>query len=133
MRVIRPSMAVTGSCETAAPVLTVAPIAFESIVAPAAAKPERTRCDLGCALEATRHDRDEFFAAEASDDVVRARARPHHPAEQAQDLVASSMTKAIIDRLEVIEIEHQHRHRLVMLGLQRAQRARVCRLSSPVR
>jgi len=33
----------------------------------------------------------------------------------------------------VIEIEYQHRHRLVMLGLQRAQRARVCRLSSPVR
>src|SRR6478609_783310 len=61
--------------------------------------------DLGCALKATRHDRDEFFAAEASDDVVSARARPHHPAEQAQDLVARSMAKAIIDRLEVIEIE----------------------------
>jgi hypothetical protein len=47
------------------------------------------------------------------------------------------MVKAIVDRLEVIEIEHQHRHRLVVLGLQRAQTCAFSkkprRLSSPVR
>jgi hypothetical protein len=44
--------------------------------------------DLACALKTTRHDRDEFFAAEASDDVVGVRPRPHHPAEQTQDFIA---------------------------------------------
>jgi hypothetical protein len=42
------------------------------------------------------------------------------------------MVKAIVDRLEVIEIEHQHRHRLVVLGLQRAQHVRVFKEAAPV-
>ena len=64
--------------------------------------------------------------------LVRADVREH-----AQHLVADGVAEAVIDRFEMIEIEHQQRHRLAAFALMRAQAARASRkarrLSSPVR
>ena len=89
--------------------------------------------DLACALQAAWNDCDEFFAAESGDDVVGARARSHYLSEHTQGGIADTMAKADIDRLEVIEIEHQHRDRLVPLGLQGAQGDRIFEEGAPAK
>ena len=89
--------------------------------------------DLACALQAAWNDCDEFFAAESGDDVVGARARSHYLSEHTQGGIADTMAKADIDRLEVIEIEHQHRDTLVPLGLQGAQGDRIFEEGAPAK
>ena len=61
----------------------------------------------------------------SADDVVGARARAHYLPEHAQDFVTNSVAEAVVDRLEVLEIEHQYRHRLFAPGLCRTQHVRV--------
>src|SRR6185312_5834367 len=68
-------------------------------------------------LEAARDDCNKLFAAEAGNDVVGARAGARHTREQPQYFVAGRMAKPVIDRLEMIEVKHQHRDRLASLGL----------------
>src|SRR5215510_4787883 len=63
--------------------------------------------DFAGALEASRNDRDKLFTPEPGDDVVGTRARAHHPSKHAQDLVAHGVPETVIDRFEMIKIEHQ--------------------------
>ena len=66
-----------------------------------------------------RDDRDEFLTAEASDHVVLAHRGAGDRAEQAQRLIADRVSVAVIDRLEMVEVEHQHAHPPAALGLPR--------------
>src|SRR5690242_15049825 len=77
--------------------------------------------DLAGALQTPRDDRDKLLASVPADEVVSACTRAHHLPEKTQHAVAEGMAKATINRLEVIEIEHQHGNGLFALGLPRAK------------
>ena len=82
---------------------------------------------LGDALRvgavARPHDHAELLAAEPADDVVRAHAGPERVGERAEQLVADAVTVHVVDALEVVDVEHEHRDRLVRAArlLQRGQ------------
>src|SRR5665647_1915582 len=66
------------------------------------------------ALGNTRHhfhwlwnDRGKFLAAQPADDIAGAHAFANGLGEYLQHTVADAMAKAVVDRLEMIEIEHQ--------------------------
>src|SRR5262249_863509 len=77
--------------------------------------------DLARAFPAARNDRYELLAAKSADDVICARARAHDLTEQAENIVACSMAEAVIDRFEMVEIEHQRRHWFTPFALLLAQ------------
>jgi hypothetical protein len=86
----------------------------------------RRREGLACALgrggrvrQRPRHDHGELLAAEASDQVGGAKIGARDGGEQARDIVAGLVTEAIVDRFELIEIEHQRTHRLAAFGVAR--------------
>src|SRR5262245_58881413 len=68
--------------------------------------------DFASALRASWDDRDKLFAAKPGDDVVGTRARSHHLSENTQDFIAQGVPETVVDRFEMIEIEHQQGHRL---------------------
>ena len=100
--------------------LTVAASGQPATVPAAAWNAARTRSAaiVASASDAGQHG-DEFLAAEARDHVRCAHVAARGSGEHAQRLVADGMAEAIVDRLEVIEVEHQHAHRLALLGLAR--------------
>ena len=58
-----------------------------------------------------RHlDDGEFVTAQAGDDVFIADAGAHPPGSRLQQEIADRMTERVIDILEVVEIEAEHRH-----------------------
>ena len=62
-----------------------------------------------------RHDDGEFVAAEAGDGVGLARAAAQAVGDQLEQFVADRMAERIVDALELIEIEAQHREALAAL------------------
>ena len=68
--------------------------------------------DDGRDIETAGYDGGEFLTAQSSDDVARAHAGARHLREDTDDFVADGVPEAVVDRLEVIEIEHQDGRRL---------------------
>ena len=60
-------------------------------------------------------DDGEFVAAEARHGVVRAHARSQSAGHRLQQRVADRVTERVVDGLEVIEIEAEHRKRVAAL------------------
>ena len=67
--------------------------------------------------EIARQHCDEFLAAEPADHVAGPEARRERRRKGPQHLVAERVTEAVVERLEVVEVEHQDAHRLLPLGL----------------
>ena len=69
------------------------------------------------------HDHAELLAAEPADDVVRPNAGAKRVGERAEKLVADTVPVHVVDALEVVDVEHEHRDRLVRAArfLQRGQ------------
>ncbi len=63
-------------------------------------------------LERAPDDDREFLAAEPGDEIAGPHAALRQRSEQPEDVVADRMTETVVDRLEVIEVEDQHRDRL---------------------
>ena len=61
------------------------------------------------------HDDDELVAAEPGEHIALAQRRPQPLGHDLQQLVADLVPEAVVDRLEVVEVDEQHRH-LVDLG-----------------
>jgi hypothetical protein len=59
------------------------------------------------------HDHAELLASETADDVAAAHHRAHRLGELAQHLVADAVAVDVVDALEVVDVEHQHRDRVV--------------------
>jgi len=55
------------------------------------------------------HQYDEFVAADARDHVAGAHAREQAPARLDQQRVARAVALAVVDVLEVVEVDEQHR------------------------
>ena len=72
--------------------------------------------------EIAGHDGGKLLAAEPGDDVVGTHAVAQHLREHLQDRVAHRVAKPIVDRLEVVEIEHHHRHGLAAQRTLRGKR-----------
>ena len=51
----------------------------------------------------------ELIGVEAGDDIVLAQRRAQALGDAAQQLVADAVAERIVDRLEIVEVEHQHR------------------------
>src|SRR5262245_30041030 len=68
--------------------------------------------DFAGTLQPSWNDRDKLFTTEPGDDVVGTRARSHDLSENTQNLVAHGVAETVIDRFEVIKIEHQQGHGL---------------------
>src|SRR5262245_47065957 len=81
--------------------------------------------DFVGALQASWNDRDKLFTTEPGDDVVGTRARSHDLSENTQNLVARGVAETVIDRFEVVQIEHQQGHGLAASRLLCAQGKRV--------
>ena len=62
-----------------------------------------------------RHDDGELVATHAGNDVELARASSQAFADQLQQFVADVMAERIVDALELVEIETQHRQALAAL------------------
>ena len=75
--------------------------------------------DAGGIGQRAGHERDEFLAAEPADDVVRAHGLAHHLREHLQNGIADGMSKAVVDRFEMIEIEGEHADRRVAVSAAR--------------
>ena len=63
----------------------------------------------GIGLVAARHDQQEFLAAPADDLVAGAQACGHGPGHRGQHLVARGMAKAVVDLLEIVDIDQRQR------------------------
>ena len=57
-------------------------------------------------------DDGEFVGVEPGQRIVVAQHRSQSLADAAQELVADAMAERIVDRLEMVEAEHEHRHLL---------------------
>ena len=68
--------------------------------------------DAGCDIAFSGDHRGKLLAAKPADDVVDAHVGARDPGEQPQRIVAGRVAETIVDVLEVIEVEHQQRHRL---------------------
>ena len=77
----------------------------------------------GVDLVAELHDHAELLATEPADDVVRADAGAQRLGQRAQHLVADAVAVHVVDPLEVVDVEHEHRDRAVRPArdLQRVQ------------
>src|SRR6185437_13928092 len=89
--------------------------------------------DLAGALQPPGDDRDKLLASEPADESTSASTGAHHLPEKTQHAVAEGMAKAINNRFEVIEIEHQHGNGLFALGLLRAKLGSVIHESAAVK
>ena len=65
----------------------------------------------------------ELVAAQARQRVAFAQPRPQHDADLAQQLVAGRVAAGVVDELELVEIEIEHR---VVAAVARAARQRAC-------
>ena len=85
------------------------------------------------AAEVLEQDR-ELVAAEARDGVGRARRGADALGRQPDQLIAAEVPEAVVDELEVVEVDHQHADRPAA-ALQRGAGARSnsARLGTPVR
>ena len=63
-----------------------------------------------------RHHDDEFLAAIAAGEIDIADRLADAQRELAQHIVAGIVAVAVVDRLEIIDVEHQHRDRLAARG-----------------
>ena len=68
---------------------------------------DRDRRDLGVVVVLDHHR--ELVAAEARDHVLGAQARAQARSDRHQQLVAGGVAEAVVDRLEVVEVDEQHR------------------------
>ena len=74
----------------------------------------RKRRGVGSLLH-LRHDDGELVAAHARDHVELARAAAQTLADQLEQLVADMVAERIVDALEVVEVETEHREALAAL------------------
>ena len=72
--------------------------------------------DIGGA-DVAQHD-DELVAAEAAQHVAVAHDGAQPLAHAAQQLVADTVAEAVVDHLEVVEVDEHHGHRAGLAGLQ---------------
>ena len=72
---------------------------------------------------ARAHDHAELFSAETTDDVLRADGGAQRVGELLQHLVADAVAVNVVDPLEVVDVEHEYRHRPVRTArlLQRSE------------
>src|SRR5262245_53815968 len=68
--------------------------------------------DFADALQASWNNCDKLFTTEPGDDVIGTRARSHDLSENTQNFIAHGVAETVIDRFEVIKIEHQQGHGL---------------------
>ena len=59
-----------------------------------------------------RHDHRELFAAEAADDIACADERARQLGDRHEDLVADRVSADVVHALELVDVEHQQRHRV---------------------
>ena len=76
---------------------------------------------------ARRHDHAELLAADAADDIRASHGLARETGELHEQLVTGAVAVDVVDALEVVEVEHQHRHRVV-----RARGARQLRAEAVV-
>jgi hypothetical protein len=74
--------------------------------------------NVGCGRRGLGEQDAELVAAEAGDEIlVRAETRPQPVGDGAQQHIARRVAEAVIDRLEVVEIEEHHRRRVAAMQL----------------
>ena len=93
-----------------APITTECPSRQKGIADGVQQAPRQERGILGPRHPAL-HDR-ELVGIEPRQRVVVAQHRSQALADAAQQLVADAVTERVVDRLEMVEAEHQHRHLL---------------------
>ena len=71
---------------------------------------------LGLLVGGVGHDHHEFVTAVARDDVAGAHGRADDGRHVVQHAVAVGVSVAIVDRLEAVEVEHQHSHWAMAAG-----------------
>ena len=75
---------------------------------------DETLCDTRRVGGVARaHDHAELLAAEPADDVLGPNRGAQRVREQPQQLVADAVPVHVVHALEVVDVEHQHRHRAV--------------------
>ena len=62
------------------------------------------------------HDHDELVATEASDEVSRADVLGESATDLGEHTVAGEMPLRVVDRLEAVEVDEQHRNGFVPVG-----------------
>ena len=82
----------------------------------------RDHRSLGAGVVALDQD-GELVAADAGDGVADAHARAQPLADRHEQVVAGVVTEAVVHGLEVVEVDEQHRHRLVAPLLERVVEA----------
>ena len=82
------------------------------------------RDESGLVLCAFHQDR-ELIAAQPGDRVTGSHAADNPLSHLNQQCVASRMTEVVVDELEIVKVQRQHRHRLVvaLMDLQRMRQA----------
>ena len=78
---------------------------------------------LGVRQAGVRHDHHELLAAVAARQVDGAHIGGQPHGELAQHLVADVVAEAVVDLLEVVDVDHQRRHRLAARARARLTRA----------
>jgi hypothetical protein len=71
------------------------------------------RCGESIVARGSREEYGELLPADASSGLAMPRHRCQRVRNAAQQAVSLRMTEAVVDALEVIEIDHQQRHRQV--------------------
>lgn len=79
------------------------------LIRPATGRPVLPRCPPPFA-----QDQQKLLAAVAAVDIAAARVPLHQTAEDPQYLVTGKMSIAVIDRLEMVEITHDHADGMTM-------------------
>ena len=78
-------------------------------------------------------EHDEFVAAEARDEILRAQHLAQPVGDRAQQLVAAGMAERIVDLLELVEVDEQQRGQVLGIVLDASSRSISSRKLTPVR
>ena len=78
---------------------------------------QAVRHQIGIVDAGIRQHDDEFLAAEPPDQIGLAQVRLRGPGEDLQHLVADRVAEAVVDRLEMVEVDQQHADRTVARDL----------------
>ena len=97
-------------------------LALDTAAATAKALRSRSATRYGVVDAGIRQHDHEFLATQAPDQIGLAQVRLRGPGEDLQHLVADRVTQAVVDRLEMIEVDQQHADRPVAPDLLRQQR-----------
>ena len=98
---------------SAVPMLTVAATGWPSTCCAASAKASRTRSAISTAMSGGTpgSSADKFVATHAADEIERPQRFRRAMAENGQHAVAGAVAEAVVDALEIVEIEQQQGQR----------------------